>query len=148
MLTTLLPLIKALHIIAVISWMAALLYLPRLFVYHASLSPDQIGISNQFKIMEYRLATFIMEPAMIVTWLMGIFMVVYYGLPGLFVEPWFLIKFIAVVAMTFFHQWLKARLSDFTNDKNEITERSFRIANEFPTVLMILIVIMVIVRPF
>ncbi len=148
MFETLFPWIKALHIIAVISWMAALLYLPRLFVYHAALRSDQEEISNQFKIMEYRLATFIMKPAMITSWLMGLLLVVFYGWPGLLVEIWFLIKFVSLIGMTMFHSWLKSRLVDFSEDKNSVSERSFRIANEVPTVLMIVIVVMVIVRPF
>ncbi len=142
------PWIKALHIVAVISWMAALLYLPRLFVYHSGLDANETAIAEKFKIMEFRLASFIMEPALGVTWICGILMVVYYGWPGLLVSIWFAVKFVAVILMTGFHYWLKARMRDFQADNNKISERNYRFANEIPTVLMIIIVVMVIVKPF
>ncbi len=140
--------IKALHIISVISWMAALLYLPRLFVYHASEAGQNPHTSETLKVMERRLLKAIMTPAMAATWIFGILLVLTPGaiLPGL--PFWFVVKFLAVLAMSGFHGWLTKRQKEFAADQNERSERTFRLANEVPTVLMIVIVIMVIVRPF
>jgi len=82
------------------------------------------------------------------SWLFGLLMVIYYGWPGVLTQPWFLLKFVAILAMSAFHYWLKRRLSEFANDQNTREHRTYRIANEVPTVLMIVIVIMVIVQPF
>ena len=136
--------IKALHIVAVISWMAGMLYLPRLFVYHA----DAVAGSQQsetFKVMERRLLNFIMTPAMIVTWLAGIVLVVQ---GRWFTAHWFLAKFVLVLAMTVLHALMSQWVRYFGLDRNRRPAKFYRIVNEIPTVLMILIVILVAVKPF
>jgi protoporphyrinogen IX oxidase len=136
--------LKALHIIAVISWMAGMLYLPRLFVYHA----DAVAGSEQsetFKVMERRLLKFIMTPAMIVTWLVGIVLV----LEGQwFGASWFLIKLVLVLAMTILHGLFTQWVRDFAFDRNPRAPKFYRIVNEIPTVLMIVIVLLATVKPF
>lgn len=138
------PWIKALHVIAVISWMAGMLYLPRLFVYHAS---EETGspVSEKFKIMELKLLKVIINPAMMVTWAAGLWLM-FSG----FVElgGWFWVKLVLVLIMSGVHGWLSKSQKRFTADENKLTEKQWRMANEIPTVLMIGIVIMVIVRPF
>lgn len=136
--------IKALHVIAVISWMAGLLYLPRLFVYHAAVPPGSPQ-SETFKVMERKLLRFIMNPAMIVVWVTGLTIAM---LGGWEKQGWFMAKFTLVVVMTAFHMWLAARRRAFAEDRNKGSERSYRFANEIPTLLMILIVVLVIVKPF
>ena len=136
--------LKALHIIAVISWMAGMLYLPRLFVYHAAAKPgsDQ---SETFKVMEHRLLNFIMTPAMIVTWLVGIVLV----LQGQFLgASWFHAKFVLVLAMTILHGMFTQWVREFGFDRNRRAPKFYRIVNEIPTVLMILIVALATVKPF
>lgn len=136
--------IKAFHIIAVISWMAGMLYLPRLFVYHASAQPHSEQ-SETFKVMEYRLITFIMTPAMGVTWVLGIVLV----LQGRwFFAGWFLAKLTLVIAMTLMHGLLSHWAADFRYDRNRHTQKYYRIINEIPTILMIVIVLLVSVKPF
>jgi putative membrane protein len=136
--------IKALHIVAVISWMAGLLYLPRLFVYHVRAEPGSVQ-SETFKVMERRLLRAIMNPAMIVAWLAGLTLVYLGGWEN---AGWFRAKFALVVVLSAFHMWLAARRRDFAEDRNRLSERSYRIANEAPTLLMILIVVLVTVKPF
>lgn len=136
--------VKALHVISVIAWMAGLLYLPRLFVYH---SQSQVG-SNQsqtFKTMERRLLRAIMNPAMIFTWIFGAWM--YYSL-GAWTEGWAHAKITLVVVLTIFHMVMGKWRKDFERDANKHAESFYRIANEVPTVIMIAIVILVIVKPF
>ena len=136
--------LKALHIIAVIAWMAGMLYLPRLFVYHAA---AKIGSeqSETFKVMERRLLRYIMTPAMIATWLFGIALV----LQGQFLAAtWFHIKFILVLAMTILHGLFSHWSHDFALDRNRRTPKFYRIANEIPTLLLIAIVILATVKPF
>ena len=136
--------LKALHIIAVISWMAGMLYLPRLFVYHAAAKPGSEQ-SETFKVMERRLLKFIMLPAMIVTWLVGIVLV----LQGQFFgATWFQIKFALVLAMTILHGMFAQWVREFAFDRNRRTQKFYRIVNEIPTILMILIVVLVAVKPF
>ena len=136
--------LKALHIIAVISWMAGMLYLPRLFVYHAAAEPGSEQ-SETFKVMERRLLKFIMLPAMIVTWLVGIVLV----LQGQFFgAAWFQIKFALVLAMTILHGMFTQWVREFAFDRNRRTHKFYRIVNEIPTILMILIVVLVAVKPF
>jgi putative membrane protein len=135
--------IKALHVIAIISWMAGLLYLPRLFVYHADAAPGPQ--SETFKIMERRLYRFIMTPAMVVAWLTGLFMAVD---GGALQQPWFHVKAALVVLLTATHVHDGALLRGFAEDANAHPSRYFRMINELPTLLMIGIVIMVIVKPF
>ena len=136
--------IKALHVIAVISWMAGMLYLPRLFVYHASAAAGS-ELSKTLKIMEWRLLKFIMNPAMIVTWLAGLYLV---WAGNWHVAHWFQVKFVLVIAMSGIHGFLVGRVRDFDLDRNTRSARFYRIINEVPTLLMIAIVILVIVKRF
>lgn len=137
--------LKAIHLIAVISWMAGLLYLPRLFVYHADAA---IGseLSETFKTMERKLLRYIMNPAMIVTWVFGILMV--YANPSVFQSGWMHAKLTAVVLITVYHHLLALWRKKFLADTNKRTAKFYRMMNEVPTVLMIAIVILVIVQPF
>jgi putative membrane protein len=134
----------ALHIIAVISWMAGLLYLPRLFVYHAAATPGSEQ-SDTFKTMEQRLLRYIMTPAMAATWIFGIGLVL---LGHWYTAGWFEVKFVLVLVMTVLHGLMNAWANDFRYDRNTKTQKFFRIANEIPTVLMIVIVILAAVKPF
>ncbi|MBV1706846.1 MAG: protoporphyrinogen oxidase HemJ [Hyphomicrobiales bacterium] len=136
--------VKALHVIAVISWMAAMLYLPRLFVYHAGAARGSEQ-SETFKVMERRLLRYIALPAMIVVWLTGLTMA---WQAGFFLAPWLHAKLTLVVIMSGMHGWFSRMAKDFAADNNQRPERFFRIINEVPTVLMILIVILVVVKPF
>ena len=136
--------IKALHVTAVIAWMAGMLYLPRLFVYH---SEAEIGSkqSETFKVMEWRLLKAIINPAMAVTWLAGI----YLAWSGhWYMSGWFHAKFMLVLVMSGVHGFFSRMVKDFAADRNTRSQRFFRIINEVPTALMILIVILVIVKPF
>jgi putative membrane protein len=136
--------IKVLHVLAIVSWMAGLLYLPRLFVYHAGVALGS-ETSELFKVMERRLNKAIMVPAMVVSWLTGLWLA-YQG--GFFREGWFHGKLLLVVAMSAAHGLLVARLKDFAADRNQKRHVYFRVWNEIPTLLMIGIVILVIVKPF
>lgn len=139
--------IKSLHVIAVISWMAGLLYLPRLFVYHAE---SAIGSekSEMLKVMEYRLMRYIMAPASIATWLFGGLML-YANWGGLMTGAgWMHAKLLLVVLMTGLHHVFVKWRKEFSADKNTRSSKFYRIWNEAPTVLMIVIVILVIVKPF
>ena len=136
------PWTKALHVISVIAWMAGIFYLPRLFVYHAERGPV---LDDPFVIMERRLLKAIMTPAMLATWLFGLLLV---ATPGIVdwgaVWPW--TKAACVLAMTWFHMWCAGRARDFAAGRNALDGRRFRIMNEVPTVLMVVIVLSVIVR--
>jgi len=136
--------LKALHIIAVIAWMAGMLYLPRLFVYHAAAKPDS-ELSATFKTMERRLLNFIMLPAMIVTWLVGIVLLFQGQWIG---AGWFHAKFVAVVLMTLLHGLFAHWVNEFSFDRNRHSAKFFRVINEVPTILLILIVILVVAKPF
>jgi putative membrane protein len=140
------PWIKALHIISVVAWMAGLLYLPRLFVYHAD---ARVGseVSETFKVMERRLLRGIMNPAMIATYLFGILLA---GTPGVvdWTRGWIYLKLAAVLTLTVLHHVFGRWRRDFAADANRHPARVYRIANEIPTALLILIVIMVVVKPF
>ena len=136
--------IKALHVIAVISWMAGMLYLPRLFVYHCE-APKGSAQSETFKVMERRLLKGIINPAMIVTWLLGLILV-WYG--GWYWSPWFHAKFVLVLAISAVHGLYVRYTREFAEDRNTHTQKFYRIINEVPTVLMVLVVILVIVKPF
>lgn len=138
------PWLKAAHLIAVISWMAGLFYLPRLFVHHAERARPGSEMSETFKMMEMKLYSVIMTPAMIGTWVFGLSLA---AIPGV-IGWWFLPKFIAVIAMSGFHGWLNKRRKDFLADANTKSGRTYRYANEIPTLLMVVIVVMVIVKPF
>jgi putative membrane protein len=139
------PWVKALHVISVIAWMAGLLYLPRLFVYHAA-APVGSPMSETFKVMEGKLLRIIMNPAAIATWAFGIAMVAMN--PGLLAQGWLIVKLILVVAMTGLHHAMMAWRRAFAEDRNRKSARYFRVANEIPTLALIVIVVMVVVRPF
>jgi putative membrane protein len=134
----------ALHLIAVISWMAGLLYLPRLFVYHAATTTGSEQ-SETFKTMEQRLLRYIMAPAMGATWIFGIGLVL---LGHWFTAGWFQVKFVLVLAMTIMHGLMNSWANDFRYDRSTKPQKFFRIANEIPTLLMIAIVILAAVKPF
>ncbi|MFT0891775.1 protoporphyrinogen oxidase HemJ [Pseudochelatococcus sp. G4_1912] len=136
--------LKALHVIALIAWMAALLYLPRLFVYHAEALPGSDRIAA-FKVMERRLYKAIMTPAMIATWVLGLYLA-YEG--GWFKAGWFHAKLTLVIILSGFHGFLGGELRRLSADKINHSPRFYRIINEVPTVLMILIVILVVLKPF
>jgi len=136
--------IKALHIIAVISWMAGMLYLPRLFVYHCEAEPGSKQ-SETFKLMERRLLKAIINPAMVVTWLAGLTLM---WLGQWYHSHWFHAKFLLVLIMSGVHGLFSRIVKDFAADRNRRPQKFFRIINEVPTLLMILIVILVVVKPF
>jgi len=136
--------LKALHIMAVIAWMAGLFYLPRLYVYHADAKAGS-ELAETFKIMEQRLLRIIMNPAMITVWITGIALA---GMQGVYLDGWFLAKFALVVVMTGFHMALAKWRRRFAADANTRPNRFYRIANEFPTILMAGIVLLVILKPF
>jgi putative membrane protein len=136
--------IKAVHIMAVMSWMAGLFYLPRLFVYHADAEAGS-ELSETFKVMERRLLRAIMTPAMVVTWVLGLIMA-YDG--GFHLQHWFHAKFLMVLAMTGIHFFLAHCRAEFAQDANRHRAKFYRMLNEAPTLLMIGIVILVILKPF
>jgi protoporphyrinogen IX oxidase len=138
--------IKALHVVAVISWMAGLLYLPRLFVYHCDADPGSAS-SETFKVMERRLMAAIMTPAMLVSWALGLGLIAVLGLEVFRDAYWLWVKVGLVIVLTATHLLMIRHLRDFARDRNRHSQRYFRILNEVPTVLMIAIVVMVIVRP-
>lgn len=140
------PWIKALHIIAMIAWMAGIFYLPRLFVYHCQM-PAGSAESERFKIMERRLLRAIMTPAMVATLFFGILLVLTPGVIS-WSSGWWHVKLLAVAGMFAFHGFCARWRSEFVRDANTHSEKFYRMANEIPTVLMMIIVIMVIVRPF
>ena len=139
------PWIKSIHIMAVIAWMAGLFYLPRLFVYHVEQVGEDSKTHEMFQTMERRLLRAIMNPAMIVTWVFGLCLVF---TPGIvewsFVWPW--TKAACVLGMTWFHHWLGRRRKDFENGVNSLTGRQYRMMNEVPTLLMVVIVLSVVVK--
>lgn len=136
--------IKAIHVIAVISWMAGMLYLPRLFVYHTEAEPGSVQ-SETFKVMERRLLRAIINPAMMVTWVLGLWLAWKgFGFSG----GWLHAKISLVVVMSAMHGYLSGAVRKFAEDRNERSARHWRLVNEVPTVLMIGIVILVVVKPF
>lgn len=136
--------IKALHIISVIAWMAGMLYLPRLFVYHCDAEPGSKQ-SETFKVMERRLLKAIINPAMAATWIFGLWLA---WLGNWWLYPWFLAKVALVLAMSGVHGSLVGMVRDFAHDRNTRSQKFYRIINELPTILLILIVILVVVKPF
>lgn len=135
---------KAFHIVAVIAWMAGMLYLPRLFVYHCD-APAGSALSETFKVMERRLLRAIINPAMMATWALGLWLA---WDSGFFGDPWLHAKLVLVVALSGVHGFFVVCVRDFANDRNTRPQRFYRIINEVPTLLMILIVILVVVKPF
>ena len=141
--------IKAFHLIAVISWMAGMLYLPRLFVYHCGAEPGSVQ-SETFKVMERRLLRAIINPAMIATWLLGLWLG-WLGPDsrwGWFASGWLQAKIVLVLALSAMHGLLARWVKDFAADRNRNSQRFYRIINEVPTIIMIGIVILAVVKPF
>jgi putative membrane protein len=136
--------LKAFHIIAVISWMAGMLYLPRLFVYHCEAETGSRQ-SETFKTMERRLLRFIMTPAMIVTWVLGLWLA---WVGGLFTAPWLHAKLALVILMSGAHGMMSRFVKDFAADSNRKSQKFYRIFNEVPTVLMILVVLLAVLKPW
>jgi len=134
----------SLHIISVISWMAGMFYMPRLFVYHTRLEAGS-DASEMFKEMEYKLIRIIINPAMMATWIFGLILAFS---QQVWSEPWFHVKFLLVILMSGFHGFLSRWRKEFARDENKRDEKFYRLANEVPTVLMILIVLLVIFQPF
>ncbi|WP_291299126.1 protoporphyrinogen oxidase HemJ [Elioraea sp.] len=140
------PWVKSLHVIAIIAWMAALLYLPRLFVYHCEVAPGSVE-SERFKVMEYRLSRYIASPSSIAAWVFGILLVLTPGVVD-WASGWWHFKMLGILVMTGAHHAMMARRRDFLQDRNRRPQRYFRIMNEVPTAAMVVIVVMVIARPF
>jgi putative membrane protein len=142
------PWIKALHIVAIVSWMAGLFYLPRLFVYHAERAEPGSELAEVFKVMETKLLRLIMNPAMAATWVLGILLALTPGLVDWRSDGWIYVKLAGVGALTWFHHWLALRRKDFVRDRNRFSGRTYRLMNELPLAALLLIVVMVVVRPF
>ena len=140
------PWTKALHVIAMIAWMAGMFYLPRLYVYHCETRPGSAE-SERFKVMERRLLKQIINPAMIATWVFGVLLVLTPGVID-WSWGWWHVKLASVIAMSALHGQFSRWRKDFLHDRNRRPQRFYRIANEAPTLLVMLIVVMVIVRPF
>ena len=138
-------LFKSLHLIAVISWMAGLLYLPRIFVYHVE-NKNNKSISNVFKIMERKLYFYIMTPATVLSWLFGLLLLGSIGFDQLG-SKWIQIKLILIIFLTAYHLFLGTCLKRFSLDKNIYSSKFYRIFNEVPTILLILIVFIVVFKP-
>lgn len=140
------PWIKAFHIMSVIAWMAALLYLPRLFVYHAGVEAHGAQ-SELFKVMERRLARGIMTPAMVATWVFGVMLLATPGIVEWSQDSWFHLKFVLVLALSGLHGYLISCMRGFAQDRNLRPARFYRFVNEVPAIIMVAVVILVIVRP-
>ena len=138
-------LFKSLHLISVISWMAGLLYLPRIFVYHAQ-NNSEVIISEVFKVMEKKLFFYIMTPAMTLSWLFGLLLIHEIGFEQLG-QIWMILKLVFVVLLTFYHFYLGSILNQFKLNLNEHSHNFFRYINEIPTILLILIIFVVIFKP-
>ena len=141
-------LFKSIHLIAVISWMAGLLYLPRLFVYHSESIQNKKSedTSSTFKIMERRLFIYIMNPAMIISWIFGILLIHSTGIDNLNVY-WIQLKLILVIILTIYHFFLFQCVRKFANNNNSYSPKFYRIINEIPTILLIVIIIIVVFKP-
>ena len=138
-------LFKSLHLIAVISWMAGLLYLPRIFVYHVENLKDK-NTSLIFKTMEKKLYFYIMTPAMVLTWVFGLILISSLG-PEILSTVWIKLKLLLVILLTLYHFYLSKLLSDFNLGQNTKSSKFFRIINEVPTILLVLIVFIVVFKP-
>ena len=136
--------LKALHLIAVISWMAGLLYLPRIFVYHSEAEDE--SQKTIFKTMEKKLYNYIMMPAMLLSWLFGVLLIHTLGF-AVFSELWMQIKVVSVVILTYYHFTLGKYLNDFAINSNQKTSKFFRIYNEIPTLILIVVIFVVIFKP-
>ena len=138
-------LFKSLHLISVISWMAGLLYLPRIFVYHSQNNTHQV-ISEVFKVMERKLFFYIMTPAMILSWVFGLILIHEIGFDKLG-QTWMILKLLFVSLLTFYHFYLGKILGQFKSDLNTHSHKFYRLINEIPTLLLILIIFVVIFKP-
>jgi putative membrane protein len=136
--------LKAFHIIAVIAWMAGMLYLPRLFVYHCQTAPGTAEY-ERFSVMERKLMRVIINPSMIVVWILGLLLAT---VLQVWDQPWFQIKFALVIGLSALHGALSRFRRDFEQGKNTRSERFYRLLNEVPAVLMVFIVLLVVVKPF
>ena len=137
-------LFKSLHLIAVISWMAGLLYLPRIFVYHSEAWHE--SQKDVFKTMERKLYNYIMMPAMLLSWLFGVLLIHSLGVT-VFTELWMQIKTVLVIILTYYHFLLGKYLNDFAIESNKKTSKFFRIMNEVPTIILIVVVFVVVFKP-
>ena len=133
--------VKVFHVMFMVAWMASLLYLPRLFVYHADKVNDEVT-SETFKIMEHRLYYYIGTPSITLVWLTGLYLAYVLGLYG-----WLIVKFFAVIIMTVYHIWLVKFLKNFKNNVNTKSSLFFRKINEIPFLILLLILVMVIIKP-
>ncbi|APX91069.1 TIGR00701 family protein [Brevirhabdus pacifica] len=147
LLSTLYPWTKSLHVISVIAWMAGLFYLPRLFVHHAEKVREGTETDALFQMMEFKLLRVIMAPAMIATWIFGLMLVLTPGIVD-WTQGWPWTKAASVLAMTWFHHWCGKRRKEFAAGSNLKSGRHYRMMNEVPTLLLIVIVVSVIARPF
>ena len=138
-------LFKSIHLISVISWMAGLLYLPRIFVYHAENSKETKTIEI-FKVMEKKLYFYIMTPAMTLSWIFGLVLIHYIGFQQLS-QTWMILKLVFVILLTFYHFYLGKVLNQFKLDQNQHSHKFYRLINEIPTILLILIVFVVVFKP-
>ena len=138
-------LFKSLHLIAVISWMAGLLYLPRIFVYHSQ-NNDKPLVSEVFKVMEKKLFFYIMTPAMTLSWIFGLMLIFTLGF-SVFNELWIQLKLIFVILLTIYHFYLGKCVSNFAINQNNNSSKFYRIINEIPTILLIIIVFIVVFKP-
>ena len=141
-------LFKSIHLIAIISWMAGLLYLPRIFVYHSEAAENNKpeALMSVFKVMERKLYFYIMMPAMVLSWILGLLLISSIGFDQL-ANKWLEIKLILVLILTIYHLFLGVCLKKFSIDKNTYSSKFYRIFNEVPTILLILIVFIVIFKP-
>tara|TARA_B100000963_G_scaffold343305_1_gene344993 strand:- start:1081 stop:1512 length:432 start_codon:yes stop_codon:yes gene_type:complete len=137
-------LFKSLHLIAVISWMAGLLYLPRIFVYHSEAAHE--SQKEVFKTMEKKLYNYIMMPAMFLSWLFGILLIHSLGF-NIFAELWMQIKIVSVVLLTYYHFLLGRYLNDFALNDNKRSSKFYRVINEVPTIILIVVVFVVVFKP-
>ena len=137
-------LFKALHLVAVISWMAGLLYLPRIFVYHSEATHD--SQKSIFKIMERKLYNYIMMPAMLLSWLFGLLLIYSLGF-NVFLEVWMQIKIVSVIILTYYHFLLGKYLNELSIGNSTKTSKFFRIINEIPTIILIVVVFVVVFKP-
>lgn len=147
-LATIYPWTKSLHIIAMVAWMAGLFYLPRLFVYHTERASQPGELSETFKVMERKLLRLIMNPAMVATWIFGLALALTPGVVAWGQDGWIYVKLAAVLGLTWVHHWLAQRRKDFLRDANTRSSRAYRMMNEAPTLALVVIVVMVVVRPF
>ena len=138
-------LFKSLHLISVISWMAGLLYLPRIYVYHAQNNSEKV-ISEVFKVMEKKLFFYIMTPAMILSWIFGLLLIHEIGFDQLG-QTWMILKLLFVVILTLYHFYLGRILNEFRMDLNKYSHKFYRLINEIPTILLILIIFVVVFKP-